>query len=57
VTQLPPAPHATLKRAVPARRWLDAHDPASRLADLAGILAEDQVRLVVHPETVNRHAY
>jgi hypothetical protein len=54
VTQLPPALHATLKHAIPARRWLDAHDPASRLADLAGILAEYQVRLVIHPETVNR---
>jgi hypothetical protein len=25
-------------------------------ADLVGILAEDQFRLVIHPETVNRYA-
>ncbi|MGW3747074.1 hypothetical protein ACWD62_42915 [Streptomyces sp. NPDC005146] len=38
-----------------ARYW-DLDDP-NRAADLAGILAEDQVRLVLHPETVNRYAY
>lgn len=39
-----------------AARYWDLDDPA-RAADLAGILAEDQVRLVIHPETVNRYAY
>ena len=47
-----------------------AHDLAARLAarywglddptladDLAEILAEDQVRLVIHPETVSRYTY
>ncbi|MEU9015655.1 hypothetical protein AB0D12_39470 [Streptomyces sp. NPDC048479] len=47
-----------------------AHDLASRLPPATGtsttrpapptwpgILAEDQVRLVLHPETVNRYAY
>jgi hypothetical protein len=38
-----------------ARSW-DLDDP-SRAADLAGILAEDRVRLVIHREVVNRHAY
>jgi general stress protein 26 len=38
-----------------ARYW--ALDDPTRDADLAGILAEDQVRLVIHPETVNRYAY
>ena len=39
-----------------AARYWDLDDP-TRAADLAGILAEDQVRLVIHPETVNRYAY
>lgn len=39
-----------------AARYWDLADP-TRAADLAGILAEDQVRLVIHPETVNRYAY
>jgi hypothetical protein len=39
-----------------AARYWDLDDP-TRAADLAGILAEDQVRLVLHPETVNRYAY
>ncbi|MET9471157.1 hypothetical protein [Streptomyces sp. NPDC002922] len=38
-----------------AARYWDLDDP-TRAADLAGILAEDQVRLVLHPETVNRYA-
>ncbi|GGJ79724.1 pyridoxamine 5'-phosphate oxidase [Streptomyces camponoticapitis] len=39
-----------------AARYWDLDDP-TRAADLAGILAEDQVRLVIHPETVKRYAY
>ncbi|MFD5897903.1 MULTISPECIES: pyridoxamine 5'-phosphate oxidase family protein [unclassified Streptomyces] len=39
-----------------AARYWDLGDP-TRAADLAGILAEDQVRLVIHPEKVNRFAY
>ncbi|VVJ17367.1 Pyridoxamine 5'-phosphate oxidase-related [Amycolatopsis camponoti] len=39
-----------------AARYWDLDDPA-RAADLAGILAVDQVRLVLHPETVHRYAY
>jgi nitroimidazol reductase NimA-like FMN-containing flavoprotein (pyridoxamine 5'-phosphate oxidase superfamily) len=39
-----------------AARYWDLDDP-ERAADLAGILAEDQVRLVIHPETVHRYAY
>ena len=39
-----------------AARYWDLDDP-TRAADLAGILAEDQVRLVIHPETVSRYAY
>jgi len=39
-----------------AARYWDLDDPA-RAADLAGILATDQVRLVLHPETVHRYAY
>ncbi|RKN04611.1 pyridoxamine 5'-phosphate oxidase family protein [Streptomyces radicis] len=38
-----------------ARYW-DLDDPA-RAADLAEILAADQVRLVIHPETVRRYSY
>jgi len=39
-----------------AARYWDLDDPA-RAADLAGILAEEQVRLVIHPESVRRYAY
>lgn len=34
-----------------------ADDGADRVCDLAEILAVDQVRLVIHPETVKRYAY
>lgn len=37
-----------------AARYWDLDDPA-RAQDLAGILAEDQVRLVIHPEAVSRY--
>jgi hypothetical protein len=37
-----------------AARYWDLDDPA-RAADLAEILAEEQVRLVIHPETVSRY--
>lgn len=36
--------------------YWDLDDPA-RAADLAGILAVEQVRLVLHPETVHRYVY
>lgn len=39
-----------------AGRYWDLDDPA-RAADLAEILAEDQVRLVIRPDTVRRFAY
>ncbi|WP_020645339.1 pyridoxamine 5'-phosphate oxidase family protein [Amycolatopsis balhimycina] len=39
-----------------AARYWDLDDPA-RAADLKAILATDQVRLVIHPETVRRYAY
>lgn len=39
-----------------AARYWDLDDPA-RAEDLAGILAADQVRLVMHPETVSRYTY
>jgi len=39
-----------------AARYWDLDDPA-RAADLAGLLAADQVRIVIHPETVHRYAY
>ncbi|MEV7095801.1 pyridoxamine 5'-phosphate oxidase family protein [Amycolatopsis sp. NPDC051045] len=39
-----------------AARYWDLGDPA-RAADLKAILAVDQVRLVIHPETVRRYAY
>lgn len=44
-----------LCRRLAARYW-DLDDPA-RAADLAAILAEDQVRLVIHPEDVRRYRY
>jgi nitroimidazol reductase NimA-like FMN-containing flavoprotein (pyridoxamine 5'-phosphate oxidase superfamily) len=39
-----------------AARYWDLDDPA-RADDLAGILAADWVRLVIHPETVSRYRY
>ena len=39
-----------------AARYWDLDDPA-RADDLAAILAEDQVRLVIHPDAVRRYAY
>ncbi|MCC2334998.1 pyridoxamine 5'-phosphate oxidase family protein [Cellulomonas wangsupingiae] len=39
-----------------AARYWDLSDPV-RAGDLAGILAEDQVRLVLHPESVSRYVY
>jgi nitroimidazol reductase NimA-like FMN-containing flavoprotein (pyridoxamine 5'-phosphate oxidase superfamily) len=44
-----------LARRLAARYW-DLDDPA-RADDLAGILAADQVRLVLHPEAVSRYRY
>ena len=45
--------HTTCAPASAARYW-NLDDPA-RANDLAGILADDQVRLVIHPETVSRY--
>jgi hypothetical protein len=39
-----------------AARYWDLDDPV-RAADLAEILATDQLRVVIHPETVRRYAY
>lgn len=39
-----------------AARYWDLEDPV-RAADLADIMAADQVRLVIHPETVRRYRY
>ncbi len=39
-----------------AARYWDLEDPV-RAADLEAILKTDQVRLVLHPETVRRYAY
>ncbi|MEV4124413.1 pyridoxamine 5'-phosphate oxidase family protein [Nocardia sp. NPDC049707] len=39
-----------------ATRYWDLDDPA-RAADLAGILAADYVRLVIHPQTVSRFLF
>ncbi|MBO3102296.1 pyridoxamine 5'-phosphate oxidase family protein [Cellulomonas fengjieae] len=39
-----------------AARYWDLSDPV-HAQDLATILAEDQVRLVIHPERVTRYAY
>ena len=39
-----------------AARYWDLDDPL-RAADLAAILADDQVRVVIHPEAVHRYAY
>jgi nitroimidazol reductase NimA-like FMN-containing flavoprotein (pyridoxamine 5'-phosphate oxidase superfamily) len=54
VTIEPEGAHDLCKR-LAARYW-DLNDPV-RAEDLAGILAEDQVRLVIHPETVSRYTY
>ncbi|PRY37468.1 pyridoxamine 5'-phosphate oxidase family protein [Umezawaea tangerina] len=54
VTVEPDGAHDLASR-LAARYW-DLDDP-TRAADLAGILAEEQVRLVLHPETVSRYAY
>jgi hypothetical protein len=39
-----------------AERYWDLDDP-TRAADLAEIMATDQVRIVIHPETVRRYVY
>jgi nitroimidazol reductase NimA-like FMN-containing flavoprotein (pyridoxamine 5'-phosphate oxidase superfamily) len=39
-----------------AARYWDLDDPA-RADDLAGILATEQLRLVIHPETAHRYRY
>lgn len=39
-----------------AERYWDLDDP-TRARDLAEILAEDQVRFVIHPERVSRYRY
>jgi hypothetical protein len=39
-----------------AARYWDLDDP-TRADDLAEILATEQVRLVIHPETVSRFRY
>ncbi|WP_433724163.1 pyridoxamine 5'-phosphate oxidase family protein [Actinoplanes sp. CA-051413] len=39
-----------------AARYWDLDDP-TRAADLAALLAGDQLRVVIHPETVRRYAY
>jgi general stress protein 26 len=39
-----------------AARYWHLDDPV-RAADLAAILADDQVRVVIHPEAVHRYAY
>ncbi|BBY18484.1 pyridoxamine 5'-phosphate oxidase family protein [Mycolicibacterium litorale] len=44
-----------LARRLAARYW-DLDDPV-RANDLAEILAEEQVRLVIHPQTVHRYLY
>ncbi|GAB7071024.1 pyridoxamine 5'-phosphate oxidase family protein [Mycobacterium hodleri] len=38
-----------------AARYWDLADPA-RAADLADLLAHDQVRLIIHPDSVSRYA-
>ena len=54
VTVEPDGAHELCER-LAARYW-DLGDPV-RADDLAGILATDQVRLVIHPDTVRRYAY
>lgn len=53
-TVVPDGAHALCER-LAARYW-DLDDPV-RADDLSGILAVDQVRLVIHPETVRRYTY
>ena len=62
VRRLRSDPRASIVVAAPVgerERWVSVagrttveHDGAN---DLAGILADDQVRLVIHPETVSRY--
>ncbi|MFD5383702.1 pyridoxamine 5'-phosphate oxidase family protein [Streptomyces sp. NPDC127074] len=40
-----------------AARYWDLDDDPARADDLAAILAEDCVRLVIHPEAVSRYAF
>ncbi|MFE2447283.1 pyridoxamine 5'-phosphate oxidase family protein [Streptomyces melanosporofaciens] len=40
-----------------AARYWDLDDDPARADDLAAILAEDWVRLVIHPEAVRRYAF
>lgn len=54
VTVEPDGAHDLASR-LAARYW-DLDDPV-RANDLAEILATDQVRLVIHPETVHRYTY
>ncbi|GAB3449477.1 pyridoxamine 5'-phosphate oxidase family protein [Actinophytocola sediminis] len=54
VTVEPDGAHDLASR-LAARYW-DLDDP-TRAADLAALLAEDQVRLVIHPQTVHRVAF
>lgn len=54
VTVEPDGAHDLASR-LAARYW-DLTDPV-RAQDLAAILAEDQVRLVLHPESVTRSVY
>lgn len=54
-TTLEPDGAQELARRLAARYW-DLDDPV-RAADLAGILAEEQLRLVIHPERVSRYLY
>lgn len=54
VTVEPDGAHDLASR-LAARYW-DLTDPV-RAQDLAAILAEDQVRLVLHPESVTRYVY
>ncbi|UOZ03646.1 pyridoxamine 5'-phosphate oxidase family protein [Amycolatopsis sp. WQ 127309] len=54
-TTLEPGGAHDLARRLAGRYW-DLEDPA-RAADLAGILAVDQLRLVIHPESVRRYTY
>lgn len=54
VTVAPDGAHDLVSRL--AERYWDLDDPV-RANDLAEILAEDQVRLVIHPISVRRYAY
>ncbi len=48
-------PAAELAARLAARYW-DLDDPR-RAADLEGLLADEQVRVVIHPESVRRFSY